>query len=65
MSKIDTEDTVNPFAAPVTSATIEPLAGSPDPLPLPKLPNVIAKWTLICVCAAGPSFYFGLSLIHI
>jgi len=65
MSADNNEDTVepdgpvNPFAAPVTSATIQPLAGNPDPPPLPKLPNVFAKWLVVCVFAAGPSFYFG------
>lgn len=59
MSQNEPEDSVNPFAAPVTSATIEPLAGNPNPLPLPKLSNVIAKWLFVCVCAAAPSFFIG------
>lgn len=58
-NQIQPQDSVNPFAAPLTSATIEPLPGNPDPLPTPKLPNVFAKWLLVCVCAAGPSFFIG------
>lgn len=59
MSENEPEDSVNPFAAPLTSATIQPLPGNPDPLPAPKLPNVIAKWVVVCAFAAGPSFFMG------
>lgn len=56
---IDAEGPVNPFAAPVTSSTIHPLPGNPNPLPPPKLPNVFVKWLVVCAFAAGPSFFFG------
>ncbi len=59
MSEDERDDSLNTFAAPLTSATIDPLPGNPDPLPPPKLSNVIAKWMLICACAAGPSFFIG------
>jgi hypothetical protein len=62
MSANEPEDPVNPFAAPVTSAAIKPLAGDPDPLPPPKLSNVFAKWLVICGISAGPSFFFGYSV---
>jgi len=55
----ESKNLVNPFASPLTSATIEPLAGNPNPLPPPKLPNVFTKWLLICTFAAGPSFFIG------
>lgn len=58
----DPQGPINPFAAPLTSATIEPLPGNPNPLPPPKLPNVVAKWLLVCAFAAGPSFFIGGSL---
>lgn len=52
-------DSMNPFAAPTTSATIESVGGNPNPLPPPILVNVFGKWLVICAFAAGPSFMMG------
>ena len=59
MSDTESENPINPFAVPVSSAAIAPERGNPDPLPPPQLSLVFIKWFVICAFAAGPSFYFG------
>jgi len=59
MSESEHAEPVNPFAAPVSSAMVEPGKPNPNPLPRPDPLAVFIKWTVVCGFAAGPSFYFG------
>lgn len=49
---------VNPYAAP-TSEAVEALALERPLMKPPKLGRVIIKWLIVCVLAAGPSFFLG------
>ena len=59
MSEQESENPINPFAVPMSSAVIAPDRENPDRLPPPQLFRVFFKWLIVCAVAAGPSFYFG------
>ena len=48
----------NPYAAPFSAAPTA-LPNEQHPLPPPQPARVIAKWLIVCVVAAAPSFFFG------
>lgn len=57
-------ETVNPYAAPSTSTAMVLPAREVSPLPPPKLPAVLVKWSVVCTLAAAPSFFLASGLAN-
>ena len=62
MSEQEPENSINPYAVPISSSAIAPDRGNQDPLPPPQLSQVFFKWLVICAIAAAPSFVIGGSM---
>ena len=58
MIEPEPKESINPYAVPQSSSVIDAAPSDPNPPPL-QLPLVFTKWLLVCILAAGPSFYFG------